>query len=331
VTHLDQWKATRQACRTNLYALCKILGYKDVQKAVHGELIANLQQFKGGIDTVEVKDIPNLKPGDAAFPNLKAIREAYKPFVPDFWDLEGQRKHANFFPRGTLKTTIQTFAHTLQWIINYPDIRILLSTHTDGAAKEMVNELRKHFTANAMFRYLFPEFVPWGGDEEKFGNQEYFDTPARTKWTKEHTFSFLTIGSHLSSRHFDVIKHEDLVDAENVKTVDRIASVRQHLGDMEPLLEKHEHPVRGEMKGWEDLAGTFYDFSDANYALWEAAKNEWEARTKDPKRVWSVVMKSAAPNYPDGPYLWPGRIGPKALKEVEEDRIAALQFWQRST
>jgi hypothetical protein len=30
-------------------------------------------------------------------------------------------------------------------------------------------------------------------------------------------------------------------------------------------------------------------------------------------------MRSAAPNYPDGPYLWPGRIGPKALKEVEED------------
>lgn len=313
VNHLENWKRARQECRVNLYYLCRVLGYNDVQPSVHGDLIANLQQFKGGIDQIEPKSLPNLKENEFALPNAQAIRESYKAFLPDFWDLEGPRKRANFFPRGCLKTTIQTFAHTVQWIINYPNVRILLSTHTDGAAKEMVNEIRKHFTANATFRYLFPEHVPWDNPDD-FGNQEHFDSLARTKWTKEHTFSFLTIGSHLASRHFDVVKHEDLVDAENVRTADRIASVRQHLGDMEPLLEKHEHPTRGEMKGWEDLAGTFYDFSDANYTLWETENNR-----PPEKRVWSVVMRSAAPNYPDGPYLWPGRIGPKALKEVEED------------
>jgi predicted phage terminase large subunit-like protein len=313
MNHLEQWKRARQECRTNLYYLCRVLAYNDVQESVHGDLIANLQQFKGGIDSVESKEIANLKEDQVALPSVQAIKEGYKPFVPDFWSLEGPRKRANFFPRGCLKTTIQTFAHTIQWIINYPDIRVLLSTHTDGAAKEMVNEIRKHFTANATFRYLFPEHVPLENPDD-FGNQEHFDTLARSKWTKEHTFSFLTIGSHLASRHFDVIKHEDLVDAENVKTADRIASVRQHLGDMEPLLEKHEHPTRGEMKGWEDLAGTFYDFSDANYTLWET-----ESQRPKEKQIWSVVMRSAAPNYPEGPFLWPGRIGPKALKEVEED------------
>ena len=311
---LREWKEARQGCRTNLYYLCKVLGYNDVQPKVHGRLIANLQQFKGGVDEIGSRELANLKENQIALPNMKAIREGYRPFVPDFLDLEGPRKRANFFPRGSLKTTVQSIAHSIQWIINYPDIRICFSTHTDTFGKEVTNEIRKHFMGNATFRYLFPEHVPWGKAVNDFGNQEFFDTLARQTFRREHTWSFMTVGSHMAGRHFDVAKHDDLVDAENVRTLDRIQAIRKHLGDFEPLIEKYNHPVKGEMKGWEDLAGTFYDFSDANYTLYEA-----ETAKEPGKRIWSVVMESAAPNYPDGPYLWPERIGPKALKEIEDD------------
>jgi hypothetical protein len=289
--------------------LCKVLGYNDVNEKVHGRLIANLQKFKGGIDEIEVKAVAGLKENQMALPGVKAIREAYKPFVPNCWDLEGPRKTADFIPRGHLKTTVKTFAHKIQWIINYPDIRILLFTHTDGRGKEFLSEIRKHFTHNVTFRYFFPEHVPWGKKINEFGNQEYFDTEARALWRKEHTMSFLTISSAKSGGHWEVINADDVEDSSNVITPDMIASVKREFGNTGPLLETYGHPTKGEMSGWFDLTGTFYDFSGLNYFIYETEKEKPED-----KRIWSLNVQSAAPNWPEGPYLWPERCGLKKLK-----------------
>lgn len=254
---LEKWKFRRQRCRTDLFYLCKVLGYVDVNPKVHGQLVDNLQKFKGGIDHVEEKRVANVT--GIALPSAKAIIEGYKPAC-DLWDLEGPRRRLNMIPRGHLKTTVVTFAHTIQWIINYPNVRILLSTHTDGAAKQFINELRKHFTNSDDFRLLFPEHVPHGKGVNDFGNQEHFDTCARTLWRKEHTVQFVTVGSSIASVHFEVTKHDDIVDKENVRTPEQIQVVKDHLGMCGPLVETHAHPVRGEMDGWVDLTGTFYDY-----------------------------------------------------------------------
>lgn len=311
---LSEWKAARQACRSNLHYLCRVLGYNDVTEKVHGRIIANLQKFKGGIDDFQPKQVQNLKENQVALPTAKALRESYKPFIPNFWDLEGNRRTADFIPRGHLKTTVKTFAHTVQWIINYPDVRVMLFTHTDARGKEFLSEIRKHFTHNETFRYLFPEHVPWGKKVNEFGNQEYFDTEARVKWRKEHTVSFLTISSAKSGGHWDVIKADDVEDSSNVITPDMIATVKREFGNVGPLLETHAHPTRGDIDGWFDLTGTFYDFSGLNYSIYEA-ENEKPAE----KRIWSVNVQSAAPNWPDGPYLWPERCGYNKLKQIEED------------
>src|SRR5579872_1499723 len=100
----------RQVLRTDLYKLCHLLGYKDVDPKVHGPLLDNLQKFKGGTDT-----------------EIRSEVFQYKPHVPH-WQLEGQRDHLFLYPRGHLKTTIISIAHTIQWIINYPNIRVCLST-----------------------------------------------------------------------------------------------------------------------------------------------------------------------------------------------------------
>lgn len=308
---LEKWKFRRQRCRTDLFYLCKVLGYVDVNPKVHGQLVDNLQKFKGGIDHVEEKRVANVT--GIALPSAKAIIDGYKPAC-DLWDLEGPRRRLNMIPRGHLKTTVVTFAHTIQWIINYPNVRILLSTHTDGAAKQFINELRKHFTNSDDFRLLFPEHVPHGKGVNDFGNQEHFDTCARTLWRKEHTVQFVTVGSSIASVHFEVTKHDDIVDKENVRTPEQIQVVKDHLGMCGPLVETHAHPVRGEMDGWVDLTGTFYDYSDVNYSIYEI-----ESDKPPEKRIWSLNVQSAAPNWPEGPYLWPERCGYKKLKSIEDD------------
>jgi predicted phage terminase large subunit-like protein len=319
LTTFETWKAARQKCRTELQYLCRVLGYNDVSDRVHGQLIANLQSFKGGVDAVEIKQMPNLKEGEAALPSVDAIIAGYKPIVPDFWDLDGARNRLNMIPRGHLKTTIVTFAHTIQWIINYPDIRILLYTHTDGRGKEFMSEIRKKFTDCDSFRYLFPEHVPWGKEANEFGNQEFFDTKARRKWVKEHTCSYLTTNSAKSGGHWDVVKADDAVDSTTVITPGAIETTRKEFGAVGPLVETHAHAVRGEMSGWRDLTGTFYDFSDLNYSTYETEKEKPED-----KRIWSLNVQSAVTNGlnlddPDATFLWPERCGRKKLKEIEDD------------
>ena len=305
---IENWKWMRQQARVNLFYLAKVLGYTDVNPKVHGQLVANLQAFKGGTDAVQDK-----KAAVLTLPSAKAIIDGYKP-VCGLWDLEGPRRRLNMIPRGHLKSTICTFTHTIMWIINYPNVRILLSTHTDAAAKQFVNEIRKHFTHTEMFRWLFPEHVPHGKGVNDFGNQEFFDTCARTVWRKEHTVQFVTVGSSIASVHFEVTKHDDIVDKENVRTPEQIQVVKNHLAMCGPLVETHAHPTRGEMDGWVDLTGTFYDFSDVNYSIYESEND------KPPeKRIWSLNVQSAAPNWPDGPYLWPERCGYKKLKSIEDD------------
>lgn len=319
---LEKWKQMRQECRTNLIYLCKVLNYPDVNQRVHGRLIANLQTFKGGED--KIGERRNTRYQGLVLPTAKEIIQGYQPFVPNMWDLEppphpgtdvpGTRNRENMIPRGHLKTTIATFAHTIQWIINYPNVRILLSTHTDGAAKQFINEIRKHFTHNEQFRFLFPEHVPHGKAVNDFGNQEFFDTCARTLWRKEHTVQFVTVGSAIASVHFEVTKHDDVVDKENCVTPEQIQKVKDHVGMCGPLVETYAHPTKGEMRGWVDLTGTFYDFSDLNYSIYETEKEKPEE-----KRTWCVNVESAAPNWPEGPYLWPERVGYKALKAIEDD------------
>jgi predicted phage terminase large subunit-like protein len=314
---LEQWKAARQACRTNLYYLCQVLGYTDVQPKVHGPLVANLQSFPGGVDGFDQKVIGNLKANQTALPTMKVIRESYQPTVSDLWGLQGPRQRLNMIPRGHLKTTVATVAHSIQWIINYPNVRILLFTHSDGKAKDFLGMIKNHFIQNETFRYLFPEHVPWGKKVNDFGNQEKFDTLARTKWIdKESTVQFLTIDSAKAGGHFDVVKADDVVDETNVITVDRIASVKKAFAALEPLVDKRESDDGGQ-KGWLDLTGTFYDFSDLNYSTCESEKEKPEEA-----RIWALNVQSAAPNYPDGPYLWPERFGLKILKAIEDDPTA---------
>lgn len=332
-------------CRENLYYLCRVLGYKDVTKKVHGRLVANLQQFKGGIDDVQTKDIAGIKEGQVALPNTQAIIEGYKPSVPNFWDLTGPRQRLNMIPRGHLKTTVATVSHAIQWIINYPNVRILLFTHSDGKAKDFLGMIKNHFIKNETFRYLFPEHVPWGKQVNDFGNHEHFDSLARTIWIdKEHSVQFLTIDSAKAGGHVDVAKCDDVVDETNIITTDRIESVKRSFAALEPLIDKRDSADGGQ-RGWWDLTGTFYHYSDLNYETYELeskklTEQEWaeyetlsDSEKSDKQkeyaqqertvelRSWVCNVESAAPNWPDpkGPYLWPERFGYKILKAIEND------------
>lgn len=315
----ESWLLWRWMGRYDLGFLCRdILGHKDVCDRVHGQMLNNVQKFKPSTDHLKPAQMIGLKSGQIALPKAKEIIQSYQAGC-DLWDLEGgcnnNRKFLNMIARGHLKTTIITQAHTCQWIINYPNVRLLISTHTDGNGRDFLGSVKSYFTSCEMFRYIYPEHVPHGKKRNEWWNQEFFETEARTlSGVKEHTLQYITVGSHMSGPHYEGVFHDDVEDKENVITPEGIQKVRDHVAMVGPLIETHAHPVKGEMSGWEYLTGTFYDFSGLNYSIYEIEND------KPPeKKIWSCNVQSAAPNWPHPPYLWPERCGYKTLKAIEDD------------
>lgn len=299
---LSDWKQRRQTCRTSLWRLCQVLGYKDVSKT-HQPMYRHVQGFVGGDD-------PKMK--------VNIVDGAgYKPFVP-MWHLLGPRKRLNLITRGGLKTSILTQAHSIQWIINYPDIRILLVSAQLGRAKDFLKGIKEQFTKNQTFRWLFPEFCPKttsGGHLEDFGNDEQFTVPCRrTPGIKEPTIRVASADSSIAGGHYDVTKVDDLVEDQNTRTPGSIEQIHKFFGSLNPL--QQDDPVRPDLKGWVDLTGTIYHFADLHFAI-----KSHEEKLPEAERQWSVLYIPAASDYgtPKAKPWWPERITLKKLRDIETD------------
>ena len=290
--YIKLWLDHRQKARTDLLFLCReILGYRDVEADPHNGLIEQLQKFRGGVDTVDAKT--------GAF-------ISYKPACP-LWDLQGPRRRLFLWPRGHLKTSIITVAHTIQIILNYHDVRILISTAVSQQAQDMLKSIKAHFQYNPDLRDLFPEFCPEAHRAGDFGNQEEFTVPNREqKWLKEPTCSVTSIGKVIAGYHYEWIKDSDIVDKENIKTEGGRKNTIEHFKYMWPLLERHKGQT-----GWRDTEGTRYDFGDA----YGSEIVEKEELVKPEKRVWQQEIKGCYKE--DGSPLWVKRWTKDALESEE--------------
>lgn len=308
----EGWLWWRQQGRVNLYFLCRwVLGYTDVTWRVHGAIIENLQKFKGGRDDFDFVDRED---GLAI-----RVTKAHPGYVPaaSIWELQGPRKTLTLYPRGHLKSTIATIAHKIQWVLNFPDIRILLSAATDDQVKKFLVEIKGHFQFNETFRYLYPEFCPQGKNVKEFGNQEQFTVPNRKLKRKEPTFSTVTIGSVVSSGHYEVVNNDDIVDKENVRTPEQMANVINHIGMLGPLVETSEIAP---FVGWMDFIGTRYHFGDAYGAILES---EQKNRASGQPPLYRVLEQSAIVKgslfSDDAEALWPERVPISRLREIYND------------
>lgn len=341
---LHEWATLRQKGRTDLLWLCNhILGYKDVCQSVHGKLIASLQHFEGGRDWMGK---PRIIGGNPSPGTVKELIEGYEPKIPIFWDLTSKnnsRKTLILLPRGHLKSTVATIAHKIQWILNYPDIRILLSAATGAQVYGFLREIKRHFQFNEMLRWLYPEYCPLGKNVADFGNQESFTVPnCRRPNSKEPTVGVVSVGSVVSSTHFDIIDNDDVVDKENVRTPEQIQNVKSHLGMLWPLLETAPNADKRPEKyqrGWWDLIGTTYDFSDAYATVQdEEEKKSPEDRTYYIYKQSAIIdgelstEKCTADCNIKEPHqiidhcktLWPTRLTARGLKAIADD---PLQGW----
>ena len=205
-------------------------------------------------------------------------------------------------PRGHFKTTLD-ICDIIQWLLCFPNIRILIMSGTLTLAKRMLWEAKEHFRSNQTLRDLFPEYaIPIRGD---FGTQDEFTVTARTAThLREPSVSISTIEAVKASSHYDVIKCDDLVHEGNIGTPDQVEKTIIAFNYTTPLLEPY---------GYRDTIGTRYDHSDL-YG-WIIDNNE----KGDTKVFQRTVHVSGDWNKPDSliELLFPERFG---LEWLEKQR-----------
>ena len=169
-----------------------------------------------------------------------------------------QRKGELLYPRGTYKSSFDA-DDTCQYIVCYPDIRILIMVGESSLGEAFVPEIKRRFILEdakepTEFQLLFPDFVidqtkvngegkrdPKGScaDQDKGGAQEYW-CPARRLDQKEPTLGSLSILGSTSGWHADVMKADDVItDTTPISTGNARAKIVSKFVGVINLLEQH--------------------------------------------------------------------------------------------
>lgn len=241
---IKQWKGLRWRCRTDLIFLTNKVLYPDFTENldVQGPISRLLQNFPLPTQTEFDQEI--VTPSRCYF--HRHNKEKKK--------LSGPRRRLLLDPRSFGKSTINARAHTIQWLLNFPDIALLLVQSNISKAEDLLDSVRSHFQYNNLFREIFPEYCPQKKVAD-FGNRERFTLPNRQdKHRAEPSVYAVSIEKSTQGYHFDVIKHSDIVGPDNVKTSDQIENIKKMFGMYKKLLV--------DLDDWIDVEGTRYHFAD---------------------------------------------------------------------
>lgn len=137
-------------------------------------------------------------------------------------------------PRTHFKTTIATIADTIRMICCDPDIRVLIISDTATNAKLFMQEISNHFKHNEVFRWAFRELIPENFNKARW-NDEELQVPRKAMW-REPTVTAIGAGGGVESRHFDVIKADDLVTEKHIHSDTEMDKLTRWAGGLEPLL-----------------------------------------------------------------------------------------------
>lgn len=284
-------QSARERGQRDLFFFCKeILQYKDMIERVH-----------------------------------QSVCDLYGP-PPDltkpFQDQDTIHNYLLLDPRGEFKTSI-SMGKTLQNYVNFPEVCTLRMSGKEETVKAMIKEAKDQILTNTTFRELFPEHVPWSGKKGEeglppsdFGSVFGFTNPARQRPRREPSVGVSTLESVKASTHYEWITGDDLVHEKNYQTKELL---RKTITDWK-LARNLLNP-----RGYRELVGTRYDWSDLYGEVIEKNKGEWRIHDRP---IWTYDLRFALgngflvpPDYKTGDliFLHPERWTFNELSEIQEE------------
>lgn len=271
----------RWAARTDILWLChNVLSYTKIDPIIHTPVINHLQKFPR--PTIEQARACDQIMSDGTF--------RYTPWHDPYTILLGPRRRLILDSRSYFKTTLNTIAHSIQWLLNYPHIAIMLLFSTSAKAEDIIKGIEEHFRHNARLRELFPDFCPRTRIAD-WGTAAGFTLPNRNSVLErmklpprvEESVMSQSLDKGQSGYHFDLIKCSDVIEQNNVATPQQRYQAKFKFGLLPKLLVKRPDG----MDGWIDCEGTFYHPDDLHSDL----VSQWLAEPDPIKRRWSIFVR----------------------------------------
>jgi phage terminase large subunit-like protein len=302
----------RFMCQTNLFFLCRLLGYKDMSDDTYVWIDGTTHNTHEEIcNEFFVRKDPTYK--------------TFKAFAADYID---KKQRLLLVPRGGFKSTMN-MADTVQYIISYPEVTVLVLSGVLKLAEKFIGEIKGHFTLEegsleyldllyskkthrpkemgdageySIFQMLFAEHcVP-----QEDGKASEFQTPATTAKGKEPTVFAASIEQNLAGFHVAVLKLDDVVTNENSLTLERLKAVNKQVSINQAML----HPG-----GFYDKIGTWYDAEDTYGKDIQNSKKYDEQGEDFPMKIY---IRAA---------WWPNEEARKAGKIPEEMTKDDYDLW----
>jgi predicted phage terminase large subunit-like protein len=188
-------------------------------------------------------------------------------------DQDETKERLLLYPRGSFKSTIDVI-DCVQWLLNLPNIRILILAAESGLAVSFIGEMKNYFfvpkeAEPTNFQKLFPE---WTISSRTEGAEDQFFCPCRTVGDdkkKDPSAWAASILSNLPGWHCDLMKGDDVVNDKNSETPALVAKVIKKINYAESLVDPG---------GFKDLLGTPYASNDLYAFTAEKAENPEDLR-----------------------------------------------------
>lgn len=171
-------------------------------------------------------------------------------------------EHLDLWSREHYKSTIITFALTIQDILNNPEITIGIFSHTRPIAKGFLRQIKNEFELNEKLKYWFDDIL-FQNPKREAGKWSEDDgiVVKRTSNPKESTVeAWGVVDGQPIGKHFKLLIYDDLVTRESVNTPEQIEKTTDSLALSYNL---------GAHGGSRRFIGTRYHFNDTYRTLME--------------------------------------------------------------
>lgn len=342
---LDEYERAR--CKSDLFYLARhVLDYADLTEAIHRPLCQMVASVNPLIEQIRdrqsayISKSVNNRASDASkttaqpatstsgvggegqsildptqnfirkftLPNTELIKSLIEAGIIE-WNEEARTRLFLLF-RGAFKSTIITIAHTIQLMLIWPDIRILIASHKkEGGSQKFLSSIKDHFIRNDRFRKLFPEFCPKPNSQGQmeWGTSEQVTLPNRSARANypESTIEIAGNTTDVTGRHYNYLKIDDIVTRESVTNEQMLARTEEFNALLTFLFDQPEWGVA-------DYAGTCYHFAD----LYSSLRNSPQI-TKFILPVWN---EDKTPTIPE-------RFTTKGIEEIRNHpSMTSYQF-----
>ncbi len=235
----------RFLCQNDLFYLAKLTGHTKMLDPFHRDLCELVSLMNWQLIAQGVMPQPeNIFTPEQICDNLDELGKLQRLFL---------------LFRSAFKTTIILKLHTIQLLLNFPDIHIALSHNTQLNSSDNLEAIKNIFLTTRL-KTLFSDYIP---NTKEWGNKTGFSVSKRKDFTMTgDNVEAIGIGTETVGRKYHVFKNDDIVTDKSVTNEEQLKQSRDYL-------ELHKSLFVNPSIRIEDYSGTKYHFADAYAVLQE--------------------------------------------------------------